>query len=48
MCIEIEEMPLFDKKWALTIGESESSSFVFALDAFEMEYLSRLLKEAGF
>ena len=47
MYFEIEELPHL-KKWTLTVGESESFSFVFILDALDMEYLSKLLKELGF
>ena len=47
MYFEIEELPHF-KKWRRTVGESESFSFVFILDALDMEYLSNLLKGLGF
>ncbi len=31
------------KKWTLTIGNDS-----YTLDSFDMQYLSKLLKEAGF
>ena len=42
MYFEIEELPRL-KKWTLTIGNDS-----YTLDSFDMQYLSKLLKEAGF
>lgn len=47
MYVEIEELPHLHK-WSLTIGETGSISFRFMLDAIDVEYLSKLLKEMGF